>query len=718
MLRQSGTVAEYHAQFEKLAHGVLLYNPSYDHVYFVTRFLTGLKEEIRTAIALHRPRDVDTASALAMLQEEELNAAKPKYWGKTYNKGQERPVLAKALTEKGVPKTDDKLSALKQYRRKNGLCFKCGGKWSTTHTCPDQVPLHVLEEIWDALEPSSSEDSEETRSDIVPSEEAVFSVQPPDQNTKARRQTLKLLARIGKQQLLVLVDSGSIGTFVSDRLVQTLGIQTETCTATTFKAANGGQLHCSERVPALQWWVEGHRFTTEARVLALKCCDMIVGEDWLEAVSPVWVDYKTKEMRITVKGNRVTLHGVQDQLDCCPAIGARKLLKLIQHGGVMCCLQLGTQTVETSMPDDQQYICAVDQSDAIETPQAIQQLLDQYQGLFSTPSELPPVRESDHKINLIPGAQPVCIRPYHYSPMQKNEIETQVKQMLKTGVIRHSMSEFASPVLLVRKKDGTWRFCVDYRHLNAITMKHKHPMPIVDELLEEISGAQWFTKLDFSAGYHQIRMAAGHEFKTAFRTHQGLYEFMVMPFGLTNAPATFQSLMNVIFAALLRQGVLVFMDDILIYNKTLEEHVQLLHQVFQILEKHQFFIKRSKCLFAQPSVEYLGHVISAAGVATDPSKIQAVLNWPTPKTVKELRGFLGLTGYYRKFVQHYGLLARPLTKLLKKGSQYQWTPTTEHAFQILKERLVQAPVLAVPNFEQTFILETDASELGIGAVLM
>jgi hypothetical protein len=225
--------------------------------------------------------------------------------------------------------------------------------------------------------------------------------------------------------------------------------------------------------------------------------------------------------------------------------------------------------------------------------------------------------------------------------------------MLKRGVIQHSVSAFASPVLLVKKKDGTWRFCVDYRHLNAITVKNKHPLPIVDEFLDELAGAQWFTKLDFRSGYHQIRVAQGDEMKTAFKTRSGLYEFRVMPFGLTNAPASFQSTMNKIFQPLLRKSVLVFMDDILVYSATLEDHVKHLEQVFSILQQHEFFVKLSKCVFAQQQLEYLGHVITSKGVATEPSKITAVQQWPVPVNAKQLRGFLGLTGYYRRFIKHY-----------------------------------------------------------------
>lgn len=218
--------------------------------------------------------------------------------------------------------------------------------------------------------------------------------------------------------------------------------------------------------------------------------------------------------------------------------------------------------------------------------------------------------------------------------------------MLDSGIIQPSDSPFSSPVLLVKKKDRSYRFCVDFRHLNAVTVKSKYPVPIIEELLDELEGASWFSSLDLTAGYHQILLKPGEEPKTAFQMHTGHYEFRIMAFGLSGAPGTFLKAMNTTLAPLLRWCALVFFDDILVYSITFEEHLTHLRAVFELLHRDQWLVKPSKCTFGQRQLKYLGHLISEKGMATDPAKISAMLQWPSPRSVKELRSFLGLAGYY------------------------------------------------------------------------
>lgn len=350
-------------------------------------------------------------------------------------------------------------------------------------------------------------------------------------------------------------------------------------------------------------------------------------------------------------------------------------------------------------------------------PKEISDLIVEFADIFQEPDQLPPTRNVDHAIPLLPDAKPVNQRAYRLPHHQKNAMEELIKHLLQANLIQPSVSPYSSPVILVRKKDGTWRLCVDYRQLNAKTVKNKYPIPIIEDLLDELFGAKIFSKIDLRSGYHQIRMTQADIHKTAFTTHLGHFEYLVMPFGLTNAPATFQTLMNTVLSDYLRKFALVFFDDILIYSTSLSAHVQHLRTVLQVLRDNKLYAKLSKCSFAQEEIEYLGHIISEAGVATDPSKIAIIQQWPQPTNVSELRAFLGMAGYYRRFIQGYGMICRPLFNTLKKDA-FQWGPDQQQAFAQIKLIMSTPPVLALPDFSQPFVLEADASGTGLGAVLM
>ena len=357
------------------------------------------------------------------------------------------------------------------------------------------------------------------------------------------------------------------------------------------------------------------------------------------------------------------------------------------------------------------------------------QLLEAYADVFSrSDNDLGCTTILEHQIPLLDDA-PVRQRYRRLPPSQYEQVRAHIQGLLDGGVIRPSTSPYASPIVLVQKKSGEMRMCVDYRQLNAKTRRDAYPLPRIEETLDALGGARFFSTLDLASGYNQVPVAEGDRAKTAFCTPFGLFEFNRMPFGLCNAPGTFQRLMERIFGDQSFQTLLLYLDDVVIYASSFEQHLRRLELVLGRLRAHHLKLKLSKCHFFAREVRYLGHVISARGVATDPEKTQVVADWPRPRTAKDLRSFLGFASYYRRFVPQFAVHAGPLHKAVAAASGTKkaptpgralgdlWGPACEAGFQALKDRLVSAPVLAYADFSRPFVLDIDASFSGLGAVL-
>ncbi|KAK1662686.1 hypothetical protein QYE76_050845 [Lolium multiflorum] len=315
------------------------------------------------------------------------------------------------------------------------------------------------------------------------------------------------------------------------------------------------------------------------------------------------------------------------------------------------------------------------------------------------------------------GTAPIAKAPYKMGPKELKELKEQLDDLEQKGFIQESVSPWGSHVIFVDKRDGGRRMCGDYRNLNNVTIKNKYPLPRIQDLFDQVRGAGVFSKIDLRSGYHQIKIKKEDVPKTAFVSRYGHHEYLVVPFGLTNAPAIFMNLMNKIFMPCMDKFFIVFIDDILIYSKDKAEHAEHLRIVLQTLREHQLYAKFSKCEFWLDQVEFLGHVISKDGIAVNPSKVASVLDWEAPKNVKEIRGFLGMAGYYRRFIEGFSKIAGPMTKLLRKNTPFVWSDECEKSFQTLKEKLTTAPVLAVPEDGKDYTVYCDASKHGLGCVL-
>ena len=339
-------------------------------------------------------------------------------------------------------------------------------------------------------------------------------------------------------------------------------------------------------------------------------------------------------------------------------------------------------------------------------------LLQAYGDIFAEDdTDLGRTKCVNHKIGLDTGTSaPIRHHPRRIPFAKREQARELLEKMLKRDVVEPSTSPCSSLIVLVTKKDGSIRFCVDFRRLNEITRKDAYPLPRVDDTLDTLAGSRWFSTLDLLSGYWQVEMDKGDREKTAFITQEGLYQFKVMPFGLTNAPATFQRLMDAVLAGLQWKSCLVYLDDVIIVGRTFEEHLNHLGEVFDRLRQAGLKLKVTKCSLFQEKDCYLGHIVSSEGVATDPSKTKKVADWPVPTSPKEVQ-------HYRRFVKDFATIARPLHRLTEKNNSFQWTPECQLSFEQLRNRLVSAPILAYPDFTKEFVLDTDASDVGIGAVL-
>ena len=529
---------------------------------------------------------------------------------------------------------------------------------------------------------------------------------------------LHMRCQIFDTTVSALIDSGASRSFINANLVKSLGVKPlPTAHSVQVTLADKRVLDASLCLPRVKMKLEGVPTWTTLYVLEDLDDDIILGMDWLERVNPL---INWSEKSVTFNGRTVfcSAEPLPKTLRSPTAdvISKKQLKRLIVKGDDVFCVFLRKMDSKPSSSS------SFDDLSASRCPPCIRPLLGKYKSVFDKPSGPPPDRPIKHSIPILNDQPPPPRAPYRMSTVQLDELKKQLTELMDNGFIQPSSSSYAAPVLLVPKPNGSWRFCVDYRALNLATVKSRYPLPRIDDLFQQLQGAKYFSKMDFTSGYWQIAVAPEDIHKTAFTTRYGLFEWTVMPMGLTSAPSTFQRAMNILFHDLLDKGVVVYLDDVLIYAKTLEEHNVLLEKVLSRLHEHKYFAAMSKCYFAQESIQFLGHNVSADGISPLYDRVEAVREWPRPTTVQDVRSFLGLCSFYRKFVRRFAHIASPLHALTKgspkKHQTVVWSNACEKAFVELKDTMCSAPVLILPDPRKPFVIHTDASDFALGSVLM
>ncbi|GKV36664.1 hypothetical protein SLEP1_g44770 [Rubroshorea leprosula] len=578
-----------------------------------------------------------------------------------------------------------------------GACFKCGKQGHRIANCP------LLDPKAQSTQPTSPQSSTsqgaQKQSTGVRTRAQQARVQVMTHKEVAATDVITGTLPVNSDYTHVLFDSGASHYFIarSYALKRALPVDTSDCEL-HVDTPLGGVMTTKEMCRTVDIYIDGRQLSASLFVLDISDFDIILGMDWLSKhfasidCHRKWVIFNIlSEPEFSFQGN-----GFFAPPMLVSALQAQKYLVN------------GCQGFLVSVTD------ASSVTSRLEDILVVREFPDVF------PEDLPSLpldREVEFAIDLVPGTEPVSKAPYLMALAELKELKVQLKELLEKGFIRPIVLPWGAPVLFV-KKDGSMRLCIDYWELNKVIVKNWYPLPRIDDLFDQLKGAQVFSKIDLQSGYHQLKIKPDDVPKTTFRTRYGHYEFIVMPFGLTNAPARFMDLMNRVFSKYLDQFVVVFIDDILIYSSSRTLHEKHLRTVLETLRSERLFAKFKKCELWLDNVAFLGHVVTKDRISVDPQKIEAVVDWKRPNSVAEIRSFLGLAGYCRRFVGDFSRIALPMTRLIRKDTKFEWTPECEKSFLTLKEKLVTAPVLALLINGEKFTIYSDASKKGLGCVLM
>ncbi|XP_026420700.1 uncharacterized protein LOC113316766 [Papaver somniferum] len=690
------SVADYSTEFFLLLNRVDIQDSERQ---LVARFTAGLRQQIQHTINLFHPSTLSEAHQQALTIEAQTKLSFSSWSTVRSSRPNQTPTATDdAISVKAdtpiVPALDTRQTQPNSIR-----CFSCGDLGHRQSSCPTRNRRGLLldtagndvEVIYDEETTEPQDEVEVLKADSGPAlmlRRVCLAPRGTDINPQ-RHNLFHSKCTIGGKVCNFIIDSGSSENVIAEEVVTKLQLSTE-LHPNPYKLAwldRNTDVLITRRALISFSVGDSYKDQIHCDIAPMDACHLLLGRPWLS------------DLRVQHDGYRNTYSFRYNNRN----FTLQPSLPEKQHTPSAPVLFLQQKAFEETLREERYVLILINsvvRKSLPSPPEHFQRLLEEFQDVFPNelPPGLPPLRDIQHHIDLIPDAVLPNRAHYRMSPSEHEELRRQ------------------SQLCLYQRRMDLGG-CVSTAVLNKITVRYRFPIPRLDDLLDQIGAATIFSKLDLRSGYHQIRIRPGDEWKTAFKTREGLFEWLVMPFGLSNAPSTFMRVMNQSLRPFIGKFVVVYFDDILIFSKSFTEHLAHLREVLLFLRRDRLFATQKKCEFGSPEVHFLGYIVSAQGLAVDPSKVEAIKSWPTPTTLSETRSFHGLASFYRRFVPQFSSLMAPITDCIRHDSVFTWTAEATTAFEIIKTKLLSAPILALPDFTQVFELHSDASKLGIGAVL-